>query len=337
MNLFQRIRKPFGDGAEDEGVPPGPAPPRVGALLRQRREDLGLTLEAIGEALRIRPAYLAALEEGRAEELPGPTYAIGFVRAYAHYLGFDADRVLDRYKAESVSVNIRPDLTLPVPLGERSLPGVPILLVGLILALCGYGTWYYLSTAERSRPERVAAVPTELRRAAEAPVPHAEAPRGEPVASASGLASGAAPGRETSSPPAAGAANAAGPDVVANPAAAALPAAAPESAGAPPAVATAPAAEAAKAGGEIEIRALADCWIQVRSGDTQAIVFSRVLKAGESYRVPRSGLLLRTGNAGALAITVDGKPAPSIGRIGTLRRSVALDPAELLAGTAVHG
>ena len=32
----------------------------------------------------------------------------------------------------------------------------------LILALCGYGTWYYLSTGERSRPERVAEVPAEL-------------------------------------------------------------------------------------------------------------------------------------------------------------------------------
>ncbi|HKS88501.1 MAG TPA: DUF4115 domain-containing protein, partial [Stellaceae bacterium] len=63
----------------------------------------------------------------------------------------------------------------------------------------------------------------------------------------------------------------------------------------------------------------------------------RVLRAGESYHVPRAGLLLRTGNAGALAITVDGKPAPAIGHIGTLRRSVALDPEALLAGTAVHG
>ena len=64
----------------------------------------------------------------------------------------------------------------------------------------------------------------------------------------------------------------------------------------------------------------------------------RVLKAGETYRVPgRTGLVLRTGNAGALAITVDGKPAPSIGPVGTVRRNVMLDPDELISGTAVHG
>ena len=75
----------------------------------------------------------------------------------------------------------------------------------------------------------------------------------------------------------------------------------------------------------------------MRSADDQSIVFSRVLKTGETYHVPRTGLILRTGNAGALAIAIDGKPAPTIGAIGTLRRNVTLEPEALLAGTAVHG
>ena len=50
-----------------------------------------------------------------------------------------------------------------------------------------------------------------------------------------------------------------------------------------------------------------------------------------------SGLFLRTGNAGALQVAVDGKPAPSIGGVGTLRRDVVLDPDALIAGKAVHG
>ena len=94
---------------------------------------------------------------------------------------------------------------------------------------------------------------------------------------------------------------------------------------------------AAKPNSGIDIRALTDCWIQVRSGDDQAIVFSRVLKAGETYHVPRDGLLMRTGNAGALAVVVDGKPAPSLGGIGTLRRNIELNSEALLAGTAVKG
>ena len=101
--------------------------------------------------------------------------------------------------------------------------------------------------------------------------------------------------------------------------------------------AAAPPGDSAAATGRIEIRATADCWVQVRAPD-QSIVFSRVLKAGETYRVPaRSGLVMRTGNAGALAILVDGKTAPALGPVGTLRRNVVLDPAALLGGTAVQG
>jgi cytoskeleton protein RodZ len=90
-------------------------------------------------------------------------------------------------------------------------------------------------------------------------------------------------------------------------------------------------------GARVTIKAAADCWIQVRAPD-QSIVFSRVLRSGETYQVPtKTGLVLRTGNAGALEIAVDGKPAPSIGGLGMLRRNVALDPEALLGGTAVHG
>src|SRR6266446_2244197 len=167
VSLFQRIKTPFGDMADDSSVEPRNIAQAVGAVLRERREELGFDLDAIGEALRIKPVYLAALEQGRAQDLPGATYAIGFIRAYAQLLGLDSERILDRYKAECADVHARPDLSLPVPLGARSMPGGPILLVGVILALCGYGTWYYLSTGERTRPERVAAVPADLQRAAQ--------------------------------------------------------------------------------------------------------------------------------------------------------------------------
>ena len=354
MSLFQRIKTPFSDMADDNSVQPWDVAPAVGAVLRERREELGFDLDAVGEALRIKPIYLAALEQGRAQDLPGPTYAIGFIRAYAQLLNLDADRILDSYKAECADVHYRPDLSLPVPLDARSLPRGPILLVGVILAACFYGTWYYLSTGERGRPERVAAVPADLKRgaqgavAAENPAP-AMAPGGAPLSAAPRFASGllAPPGSAPASAvPATGAPN---PDLIASPAAAGLtqlaatvpPASGDTVRAVPPARPDAPAAPAGDTGarpdGHIDIRALADCWIQVRSGGDQSVVFSRVLKAGETYHVPRPGLVLRTGNAGALALVVDGKPAPAIGGIGTLRRDVTLDPQALLAGTAVRG
>ena len=61
------------------------------------------------------------------------------------------------------------------------------------------------------------------------------------------------------------------------------------------------------------------------------MLFSGVLKAGQSYPVPdRPGLSMRAGNAGGLDVTVDGKPAAPLGPIGAVR-NVALDPQSLAA------
>jgi cytoskeleton protein RodZ len=92
----------------------------------------------------------------------------------------------------------------------------------------------------------------------------------------------------------------------------------------------------AESAARIVIRATADSWVQIRDA-TQSVLLTRVLKGGESYRVPdRAGVSMRTGNAGGLEITVDGTPVPSIGRLGAIRRNVALDPQALIAGTAVR-
>jgi cytoskeleton protein RodZ len=380
VSIFQRIKAPFTEGV-DAPAAAAPQPRPVGELLREQRQELGLDINDVGEVLRIKPAFLEALEENRPQDLPGPTYVLGFVRAYARHLGLDDEWVLERYKAESAGVQARPDLAFPAPLAERSLPGGPVLLVALILALCGYGTWYYLSTGERARPERVAAVPPALQipppdqvaagaggeAKASAPVPAAEAvpaakapvnspttaPANPPIAAATPagsapaspannprLGSGLFPGSvaATTSPNAAtppGAAPAKAP--ASEPAGAGSASAAPQTAAASPASAVSETDSGAAAAGRIDIKATADCWVQIRAPD-QSIVFSRVLKTGETYRVPaRSGLVLRTGNAGALTIAVDGKQVPAIGPLGALRRNVTLDPAALTGGTAVQG
>jgi hypothetical protein len=96
-----------------------------------------------------------------------------------------------------------------------------------------------------------------------------------------------------------------------------------------------PATVAATGPPRIVIHADSGSWIRVRNVD-QSDLYEGVLKAGESYGVPNTpGLILRTGNAGALEITVDGKPVPSIGDGLLARRDVRLDTQALLDGTAV--
>jgi cytoskeleton protein RodZ len=300
------------DSAQDLGV--GPGPYLAGAMLRQQREALGLDLADVAAALRIKPAYLAALEAGRPNELPGAVYATGFIRAYADYLGLDSGEMLRLFGQQSALLAAKPDLAFPIPLGQSSRPGGGMLLVALIVAICAYGGWFYLSTGGGPRPERVAQIPLEL-------LPYREPFRTPPPVSQPMVEAQAAPrspavpseGSEHSGsggrPSAAGAAMAAVPAV------------------------TDPAPNPA---GEVVIRATADSWIQIRDA-RQSVVLTRVLKAGESCRAPaRPGLSMRTGNAGGLEITVDGVPAPPIGAKGMVRRNVALDGHALLAGSAVR-
>src|SRR3984885_15066259 len=72
----------------------------VGQDLRAARLRRGDDLATVSRVLKIRKDHLEALEEDRLEALPGRTYAIGFVRTYAEYLGLDTPHVLERYKAQ---------------------------------------------------------------------------------------------------------------------------------------------------------------------------------------------------------------------------------------------
>jgi len=142
-------------------------PLTVSEELRQAREDTGLTLRELSEVLRIRYIYLSAIEHGRWEDLPGPVYAIGFIRTVSLYVGLDADEMVRRFKAEVDGVDRRADLNFPVPAPESRMPGGIMVLLALILAGAAYGGWYVFS-AERSEqmaviddnslPDRFAAI-----------------------------------------------------------------------------------------------------------------------------------------------------------------------------------
>ncbi|HEX6989134.1 MAG TPA: helix-turn-helix domain-containing protein, partial [Bacillota bacterium] len=70
----------------------------IGERLRQRREELGLSLRDAQTATKIRWRYLEALEQGDDSVIPGYVYAKGFLRTYAEYLGLDGWELVEFYK-----------------------------------------------------------------------------------------------------------------------------------------------------------------------------------------------------------------------------------------------
>lgn len=118
----------------------------VAALLRRRREELGRDIATVARQLRIRAVYISAIEEGRLQDLPGTAYAVGFVRAYADYLGLDGNSIVGDYRDELARRSRQNQLIWPVDQVEhKHFPGGIVLVICLLVAGALYGGWYFAS------------------------------------------------------------------------------------------------------------------------------------------------------------------------------------------------
>lgn len=341
--------------ADDEGHPhlrevapePHDETSSVAAELSRARQARGIDLHDAARELRIRHEHLGALEERRFEELPGPTYVIGFLRSYAAYLGLDAQDLVARFKAETSAFGARQKLDFPSPADEGRLPRWPLLLIALALAIAVYAVWYYLGTTDRLAFDKVSEIPASLAAQVATPGPPEPAePAQTPAATEVATKTPTTPATEvtTKTPTTpAGELGAAGSALAA--ATTQRSAAAPQAPSpAPPPAPSAAASTGASApgvlghgdpGSGIVLRATLESWVRVTGPDNE-LLLEKFLRPGDVYTVPdRFGLLLTTGNAGGLEITVEGRVAPALGPIGAVRRNVVLDSEKLLAGTAL--
>lgn len=333
---------------------------RVGGTLREARQARGEDLYAVAEALRIKPSYLFALEEGDLAMTPGRTYALGFLRSYADHLGFDGSEVVRLVKETLDGAPPEAELVVPQPAREDRRPRGLLIAASILLAGLLYGSWHMLG---REQPvlERVAAVPGELGRiagellggppmapaqpapriAAPAPPPSPSLPRpkpqpappepaglqalvaAEPAEPAHGPVSPAPSGRDSTSAQAAERPAAERADGL-SPVAllAALDAEQPARAG----------REAgAPAEGRVVLVARDNAWVQIRSA-SRDYVRTRTLEAGERLVLPeRDDLALWTGNAGGVEVVVEGRSLGVLGETGKVVRDVPLAPGPLRA------
>ncbi len=301
------LRKPGFEGATEmmsgaDGDPRGPAlgASRVGAELRAARQRLGWALPDVAQELRIRLAFLEAIEDGRVADLPGNAYAVGFLRTYATTLGLDPAEVARRFRAEAQEVNRKTELAFPAPVPERGVPAGAVVLLGVVLAAGAYAGWYRFSDDRRAEVG-VAAVPERL-----APLADRAAPPSNPSPQVASIL-----------PP---------PGSMPSPAPVAAPVAAPPVTPPPPVAAAPPAPPPAPvATSRVVLRLKADTYIQVRERQGQ-VLLNRVMRAGETWPVPAgAGLLLTTGNAGGTELLVDGAATSALGAQGAVRRDVPLE------------
>ncbi len=71
-----------------------------GHILRQAREQKGLSQDQVVRDLNFMRSVIEGLESGNFSRIKTPVFARGYIRSYARYLGVDADALLSAYDKE---------------------------------------------------------------------------------------------------------------------------------------------------------------------------------------------------------------------------------------------
>lgn len=101
----------------------------LGDLLKEAREEKGLSIEQVSRDTNISKTFLKAIEKEDFSNFPGETYVVGFIRNYAEYLGFKGDDFVQMYRNLMIQGQ-------PLPL-EELINGTPKVSKKLIYILLG--------------------------------------------------------------------------------------------------------------------------------------------------------------------------------------------------------
>src|SRR5262249_1921209 len=268
----------------------GPDMGVFGDRLRREREMRGITLDEITESTKISRRHLEALEGEHFDQLPGGVFNKGFVRAYARFLGIDEDQAVAEYSAAS---NEQPEPEDKFPLEIHEQPNrelnprrSPLPLVFGVAALVGVLMGYFFWL--KSRPHGS--------EAAQQPGPQTS------------VVHDAVPAKSTSQPTAVQQ-NQDAPAHVAPAAAIAAPERPAQANTAPPASTEKKQADKTFV---VLVKAKEDSWVSIVADGKS--VMQRVLIADRQKKVKAAKqIVVRTGNAGGIDVTFNGK---SLGAIG---------------------
>lgn len=135
------------------------APTRAnpGETLRASREQKNWTLAAVAQQLNLSERSLAQIEAGDFSQLPGHTFARGYVRAYAKLLGLDQNRLVQEFDlhtgtdASGASVNSLGRIEEPGRLSHNIMRFFTFALL-LIVAGAAFYWWQDQRAGEASGP-----------------------------------------------------------------------------------------------------------------------------------------------------------------------------------------
>jgi cytoskeleton protein RodZ len=244
----------------------------------------GITLAEISESTKISKRWLQALEEEDFTLLPGGVFNRGFVRAYAHFLGINEEEAVADYIGAS-NEQPPPEDQFPLEIHEkpdspplnsrRSVLPVLCAVLALILGAGGWMLWI------KHRPQESAVVKRPSTASAALPPAQTQATS---VSLASGYGSNLAGSNQESR------------DV------------APHSR-----QSSRPPVDDGRGPISVVIKARKDSWISIAADGQPASEFTLTANNERSVTADRE-LVLKTGNAGGIEVSYNGKTLGTLGK-----------------------
>jgi cytoskeletal protein RodZ len=122
---------------------------KMGDKFRSKREEMSLTLKEVENATSIRMVYLQAIEEGRVDHFLSNVYALGFIRQYGNFLGFEHEKLLKEFPEAMRLPPEKQDFAYGIgTLEMRGSPNggvrwVPNLIWGALSVVVAICAWYF--------------------------------------------------------------------------------------------------------------------------------------------------------------------------------------------------
>ena len=104
-----------------------------GEALKEARYKSNQSLSQISGLLRIRQDYLKAIENGTPDDIPGTTYAIGFIKSYSNYLGIDPENYINSLKTKVQNPELKNSNVFPSPAPEGKIPSVMVIFTTILI------------------------------------------------------------------------------------------------------------------------------------------------------------------------------------------------------------
>jgi cytoskeleton protein RodZ len=113
----------------------------AGEILKKRREELGIDIREVADALKISPEYLASIENDIFDKLPVAVYTIGYIRCYSKYLNVDAEPIIMNFVSHLTTP--KPSTIIPVSSFKRKVPVYFYLVFAFVAGVLTFVVYTY--------------------------------------------------------------------------------------------------------------------------------------------------------------------------------------------------